>query len=51
MVAVDGKGARGPPAGWAMDRAGGTGYGGREGDSVRGGAYGAISRSGSLFHG
>ncbi len=46
-VAVAGKGASGPHAGLAMDRAGATdSYGGGEGDGVRGGAYGAMSRSG-----
>ena len=44
---VGGKGAGGPHAGSAMDRAGATDcYGGGEGDGVRGVAYGAISRSG-----
>ena len=46
-VAVAGKGAGGPHPGSAMDRAGATdSYGGGEGDGVRGGTYGAISRSG-----
>ena len=48
-AAVGGKGAGGPHAGSAMDRAGATdsdSYGGGEGDGVRGVAYGAISRSG-----
>ena len=46
-VAVGGKGAGGPHAGSAMDRAGTTdSYGGGEGDGVRGVAYGAISRGG-----
>ena len=44
---VAGKGAGGPHAGLAMDRAGATdSYGGGEGDRVRGVAYGAISRNG-----
>ena len=42
-VAVDENGAGGP----AIDRVGATdSYGGGEGDGVRGGTYGAISRSG-----
>ena len=46
-VAVAGKGAGGPHPGSAMDRAGATdSYGGGEGNGVRGGTYGAISRSG-----
>ena len=51
-VAVAGKGAGGPHAVSTMDRAGATdSYRGGEGDGARGVAYGAISRSGSLFLG